>query len=360
MERKRYSHIDLLETIAIFFVIMYHSTLYVFDITESGTMLNYARYFARTILSTCVPLFFFANGYLLFNRNFDLKRHIKKTFRLVVLVFVWGVILMPIYMLISGEAFSVKVFLLSIFNLSIPWGMNLFWFIGALVCMYLLFPALKASYDTDRRAFLFFTLACFALTFGFVAGNQFLEFTGMVLHHKFTSMNYSILTMYNPFRGSYGYSFVYFCVGGLLYTYENKILQIPRRKRNCLAVAGMMLSCSFLFLIGVFYSKYYDGKMWDVVWNGYDTIFTFINVICIYVLCLSYNGKNKYITAISVNTLGIYFTHGLIIRLTRPWMKTIPALCNYTVNLLYAFFILCICLLICILIKKIPLLKKLV
>ncbi len=55
---KRIPHIDLLESIAILFVIMYHSTIYSYDIIENGRRLNYILYFGRTILSACVPLFF--------------------------------------------------------------------------------------------------------------------------------------------------------------------------------------------------------------------------------------------------------------------------------------------------------------
>ena len=358
--KKRFSHIDLLESIAIFFVVTYHSTLYTFDILQDNSILNNFLYFGRTILSTCVPLFFFANGYLLFNKEFILSKHIKKTIRLILLVFIWGLLLMPIYMIIAREPLRIKTIVLSLLNLDIPWGMNLFWFLGALICMYILFPALKALFDKSEKSFLSFTIACAVLTFGFVFGNQVLSFLSTVSHHNLGSLNYPALTMFNPFRGSYGYSFVYFCVGGLIYKYEDRILSVKRAKRNTIAIIGLLVSCGCLFLVGVFYSKYFDGKLWDVVWNGYDTVFTFFNVIFIYLLCLNYQKNNIFIRNISYNTLGIYFTHGTIIRLTRPWIKTQDLFCNLPVNLLYAFLIVCVCLLICILLRKIPVLNKLI
>lgn len=360
VEKKRFSHIDLLESIAIFFVVTYHSTLYSFDILQDNSIINYSLYFVRTILSTCVPLFFFANGYLLFNKEFILNKHIKKTIRLIILVFVWGLLLMPIYMLIAGEPLRIKTIIISLLNLDNPWGMNLFWFLGALVCIYILFPALKALFDKSKKSFLFFTIACALLTFGFVFGNQVLSFLSSVSHRNLGNLGYPALTIFNPFRGSYGYSFVYFCVGGLVNKNEDKILSVKSTTRNIIAIIGLFVSCACLFLVGVYYSKYVDGELWDVVWNGYDTIFTFFNVLFIYVLCLNYKKDNRFIKGISSNTLGIYFTHGLIIRLTRPWIKTQDIICNLPANLLYAFLIVCICFLICLLLRRIPILKNLI
>lgn len=153
--KKRLAHIDLLECIAILFVILYHSTLYFFDITKDAAVSNYLLYFGRTILSTCVPLFFFTNGYLLFNRTFNLRKHIFKIIRIILLVFVWAFLLMPTYLLIDGEPLKIGSILSNILYLTTDSWMNFFWFLGALICIYILFPALKALFDTNKKAFVF-------------------------------------------------------------------------------------------------------------------------------------------------------------------------------------------------------------
>lgn len=360
MEKKRLVHMDLLKCIAIFFVITYHSTLYFYDITQENSVINYLLYFSRTILSTCVPLFFFANGYLLFNKGFNTKKHVMKIFRLILLTLIWAFLLMPLYMIIAGVPLDIKTIFLSILQLDVSWSMNIFWFIGALICMYILFPALKALFDSNKEGFIFFIIACGILTFGLVLCNQVLMFTKIFFHHDLKSIDAPFITMINPFRGSYGYTFVYFCVGGLIYTYEDKIRAIPKLKRNLVSVIGILVSCTFLFLIGIYYSNFVDGKIWDVVWNGYDTIFTFFNVIFIYILCLNYTNNNYFIKIISSNTLGIYFTHRIIIRLTREWITLHDFLCNFLVNIIYAFLIMCVCLLICKIFRKIHILRKLI
>lgn len=83
MLEDRWSYIDILECIGIIFVIMYHTSTYNYDCLETNNALYVVRYLSRSLLSTCVPLFFFANGYLLFNRKFDLRKHIYKILKIV-------------------------------------------------------------------------------------------------------------------------------------------------------------------------------------------------------------------------------------------------------------------------------------
>lgn len=354
----RLTYIDLLESIAIFFVLLYHSKLYSTDFLSNNSTINYISYFFTTILSTCVPLFFFANGYLLFSKPFCLKKHIYKIIRIIVLVFIWAVLLIISYMLIADTPISIKEITLNILNLDFNWSMNLFWYLGALICIYILFPVLKIAFDSNKKIFVFFTVACAILTFGFVLVNEILSFVGVVSHHLI-SINYPAITMFNPFRGSYGYSFVYFCVGGLMYFYRDKILSISKLKRNLFSIIGIFISCICLFLVGIFYSKL-QGEMYDVVWYGYDTIFTFMNTIFIFILCLNYNKDHKFIRTISCNTLGIYFIHCFFIRLAKPYIETVDLFCNIPMNLLYSFAILCVSLAVILIIRKIPILKKLV
>ncbi|MBQ7992166.1 MAG: acyltransferase family protein [Solobacterium sp.] len=358
---RRYHHIDLMEAIGILFVVIYHSTLYKYNFV-TDTMLNgeiviyYIRYFLRTILSTCVPIFFFVNGYLLLSKSYDLSKHIQRTKHLMMMP-LWGLVLMPLYLLLDGQGISIKTAIINLLNITTEWGMNLFWFIGALIVIYIFFPALKALYDKDENSFLAFIVVMFILTFGIKLINQFLMFTGIVFHHHFTSVNYPLINMFIPIR-QYGYSFVYFCIGGLAFRYEKKLLCLDKKKRNLIAICTIVCSCAFLFLIGVFYSRYVLSDLWDVVWEGYDTIPTFINVIAIYTLTLNINKGHKLIEYVSKNTLGIYLFHGLIIRATRPYLKSIEFLCNYPVNIIYGLLIVLLSLMITRLLKSIPIVRN--
>ena len=359
VKQGRLAHIDLMESIAIFFVVTYHATAYSFDFLNYGSVSDYLLYFFRTILSTCVPIFFFANGYLLLNKSFDFKKHIKKIVHIVLIIFIWALILMPLYLFVSGQPISLKSIIVPVLNMDTGWSMNVFWYLGALICIYILFPLLKLAFDKDKKIFFFFTIVCGILTFGFKFFNEIVLLLSSFTHSLENGLELPILTMFNPFRGSFGYSFVYFCVGGILSEYEDKVLLISKTKRNVIPICGILISCTCLFAMGVLHSKLIKGEVWDIVWNGYDTVFTFLNVIFIYVICLNYKKDYSFIRNVSVNTLGIYFIHGLLLRLTNGIFE-FEILRNLPFNLVYSFVILCICLIISIVMKKIPVLKKLV
>ena len=61
----RYDFLDLLKASAIFSVILYHSFTAPYHILGGAPPIAYFRYFFRSILSTCVPIFFLVNGALL-------------------------------------------------------------------------------------------------------------------------------------------------------------------------------------------------------------------------------------------------------------------------------------------------------
>ncbi len=357
--KKRESHIDLLKVIAILLVIIYHSTLYGNDIISEPTPINYIQYLFKTTLSPCVCLFFLANGYLLFNRDLNLKKHIYKTVHLIILCGIWGIGKILIFMPIKNEYLSLSQIIKDLLNWKMGW-INSLWFLGALVCIYILFPILKVAYDKNKKIFYYFVSICTILTFGNTLLNEIgTIFCNVVLNKNITLQGYNFFNIFNPFRNICGYSFVYFCVGGCIYNYKEKILNINPLKRNLISLITLVISCLGLWAMGIYYSKI-SNEMWDVVWNGYDTIFTFINVICIYILCLNLNKDIGIIRLISCNTLGIYLIHEIIINLTIQHILSYPICCNIIFNIIYAIIVAIICLVISLILKKIPVVKKLV
>lgn len=355
----RLPYIDLLESIAIFFVVAYHATAYDFNFLQTGALSDYCEYFFRTIFSTCVPLFFFANGYLLFDKAFDLKKHVKKIVKLIVLIVIWALMLMAIYLKIEGQTISLNSIMVPILNLDTGYSINLFWYLGALIGIYIIFPLLKTTFDNNKKAFFFFVAICAVLTLGYDLANEIVLLMSTFTHSLETGLELPFVTMFNPFRGWWGYSIVYFCFGGIVRENKEKIISFSVKKRNVISLVGIVVSCSCLFAMGVLHSRFIHGQEWDIVWNGYDTIFTFLNVFFIYILTLNYKKDCKFIKEISVNTLGIYFMHGVLLKVTKEFLN-FSCLRNLPLNLLYSFIILCACLVICITLRKIPYVKKLI
>lgn len=366
-EKDRILYLDFLKFIATFFVLSYHFSMYSFNFIESGSALHYVYYLCRTILSTCVPIFFFVNGNLLFDKPLVLKKHIFRTLRYIGLVFVWCAVYILLILLFANDGYSMNDIASAFLNLDQAFGINILWYLGALVCIYILFPALKALFDTSKSGFLFFTVSCAVFTIGFGFINDILTFAEVLinrilseLHLQVYTLENEIFEMFNPFRGSFGYTVVYFCVGGLVRQHLRQILSVPTARRNATAFLCMTLSCTLLFLQGVFYSRYVDNSIWRIVWNGYDTVFTFINVLALFVLSLNYEKNNAFINAVSRHTLGIYLIHILIgATMTSVLMRYVSFTYLYQ-NILFTLCLLSVCLVLCMGMKKIPLLKHLI
>lgn len=357
--KSRLTWVDLLESIAIFMVILYHGSLYKYNFHDpviGNTGLIY--YFFNTILSTCVPLFFFVNGYLLFSKKFDLKKHFTKILRLILLVTIWSAITIFILMFINQEFFGIKEFFKHVWYRKMWWNHHL-WFIGSLVMVYIFFPLLKNVFDTNRKIFFYFFIVVTFLTFGNTLLNQALNVGKFFIGSSINANGKNYFDMFNPFYNIKGWVLVYFCFGGVVYHFRNHILQIPVKLRNIVSIIGIIISCLGLFGLGLILSSANPTVWpWDVVFSGYDSIFTFLNVVFIFSLCLNYKSRNRLITTISRNTLGIYLIHMILVSLTRPTFLKISLFCNLPGNLFYAFLILCASLGISLLIKKIPIIKK--
>lgn len=353
--KNRWHYIDLMKCIGMLFVIAYHSSTYSCSWMDTGEALSFLRYFFSTILSTCVPLFFFANGYLLLNKPFALKKHITKIVKIIFLTVLWGIIVIALLMPIENEYLSLGEFISYLWTWHQGW-INYLWYMGALVCIYVFFPLLKTTFDADKRAFVCFTVICAILTFGntFISDSASITLNIFKLYEGTGRVNF--FSKFNPFRDICGYSFVYFCVGGLAHDAKERIEKISARKRISAATLVIVLSCFGLFVTGIFLSKF-SGTTWDVVWNGYDTVFTFTNVIMLFVLSLSYKGECKLIRSIAENTLGIYFMHEVFIHLTRKYVINFPVFSTFIGCVIYAFAIMLLCLFVTKIMLKTPLIK---
>lgn len=357
-DSKRYIYIDWLETIAIFFVLVYHSSLWSADLIINPTLIQYIKYFLNTILSTCVPIFFFANGFLLFSKKFDLKKHIIKIIRIISLSLLWEVILLFVQVKTNHLEIAFK----EVMKILWSWQsgvIDILWFLGALVCIYIIFPIIKNVFDTNKRIFIYFVIVSFIFTFGNVFINESFTLLYNIIFHKNKIICENFFNIFNPFRGIYAYSFVYFCMGGICYMYIDKIQLIAIKISSIIAVLSLSLSCTGLFFLGIIFSKI-QMETWDVVWYGYDSIFTFFNVFIIFLLSLKIKNKVRIIRIISENTLGIYFTHGILLFSTRMYFRQEIDAFNLPMGLVYSLMIMVLCLGVCFIIKKIPILRCLI
>lgn len=225
--------------------------------------------------------------------------------------------------------------------------------------MYIFFPLLKLSFDSNKKIFIYFIIACTVLTFGntFMSHIATIVLNTIGLHNGMVTKNW--FNIFNPFRDYHGYTFVYFCMGGLAHGLVNRIQEIPIKIRNTVAVSIILCACTALFIVGLVLSNISE-QLWDVVWNGYDTAFTFVNVLMIFTLSLSYKKNYKIIRLISANTLGIYFMHIILMSFTKRFVVKIPFARSFMGCIIYSLALMILGLFLTKLLKKNPVTNKLV
>mgnify|MGYP003310791843 CR=1 FL=1 len=356
----RLHHIDFLKCLAIYLVLIYHGTLYNNAVYPDMPVSALLRYFSRSLLSACVPLFFFVNGYLLLPRPMDLKKHTRKMLRLMVVTCFWVLFLRLALQPYFGDYYTWETFWTDCWELRDGWN-NQLWYMGSLISVYLLFPVLKSAFDGDRRNFFWLTAVAVFLVFGSKAADLGVTVLRLLARNEYNMYynDFPVFYMFNPFSYRSGLALAYFCLGGAAWALEQRLQAVPARWRNLAATVGLLLCCAMLGIIGWRFSLY-RGKVWDQVWHGYDTVFTLGSVACLYVLSLNWQREVALVKVISANTLGIYLIHDLIHKYLSPSVMQFTSMQTLPGTLVYGAALLLITLGVCLVLKKIPLVKYLV
>ncbi|MEX0884660.1 MAG: acyltransferase family protein [Cyclobacteriaceae bacterium] len=351
--------LDLLKSIAIYFVIIYHFSYMEIDFIQHENFFVYLNYFLTTIFSTCVPIFFFINGALLFNKSsLVLKRHFFKILQIGALIFAWGIITQLALLPIRNETMSISEMIKNIWKLKEGW-VNHLWFLKAVVVIYIFFPILYTSYKEKRGHLWFFFAFVLLLTFGNTFYSNLRSVLAFFLDKNTHLIPKNHFGNFNPFYGFYGYSIGYFILGGIIFANRHFL---NHRKIRIFSSITLVVSMACLFLYGIIASLS-QNKIWDVVWYGYDSIFTAVNVICIFILSLSYEHQGgqigKAIALTGRNSLGIYLTHFIVGNFLDPYYLMFNSSPSFLSNMVYAFAILFLSLGVVVSLKQLPIVKYL-
>lgn len=332
---KRFDNIDLLESIAMLFVVIYHipSDLN-YDILCPHATKAIFNYVVYGVLSVCVPLFFLCNGFLLFQKRMDLRRHLKKTSKLVVLSMVWSIIYLLLYFFLNNKIDELRLTdVLSVLCDTTIYINNSIWYLHTLVVIYLLFPALKIVYDVAPKVFNYVVLV---VSVSLLAKYFVSDLATLITHNHFEK--YNIWGNFNPVNMPHSYALLYFLVGGImtrlvLVEGNNNVFIISKLPLTIhisvlvakgLLILVLVICITTIGFYGIYVSKL-DGQIYEHVFRGYGSIPTIISTICLFLLFLNYQSKNYMIKsslfAISSQSLGIYFFHIVVLRVLFKYFK---------------------------------------
>lgn len=246
---KRIPGLDIAKVFAMFQVVYIHFAFYTNNVANT--------FASRSVLSltvTCVPLFIAVNGAILFSRPFDMRKHVRRTIAAIVLLFLWRAIhLIVLRSLGAPELAPVQFASALIGGEAEGYVLGHFWFLYALVRLYVLFPLLKLAWDKYRRA-LYPLLAALFILYSCVDGIR----TGLLMVSG--DLYDGLAGIFNSFFAftplfSEGYLVLYFVGGALVFEFF-KSLQNPEgttatlsRKPVALALALAVVSSLLTVLV---------------------------------------------------------------------------------------------------------------
>ena len=318
---------DLAETIAALFVVTYHISTCDFLFFRNPGIGTAITTCFRSFLVICVPLFLMINGYLLLHKPLHFKSHMLRTLRLVFLTVFWGIGPMLVQLGLEGRSLGPIAFFKEIFTFDDLWGPTIFlWYMGAMVCIYLLLPMLHIAFEKNRPIFYAFLITAAVCTLGTRLVDQAVTLADWFSYRRFAAeAETNALSVLNPLGATRGFPFVYFCLGGLLPELQ-KLLEkrFPNPKRRNLFLTVLMVVSAAVHTLWFLFLYKKSGHYICPVWNGYNTLSGAIISICALFLCLNWQGSpaglQRVFRTVSENSFGIYLMHMMPVLVLRVYL----------------------------------------
>lgn len=315
---------DIAKSLAMLFVVILHYSFYTryYSSGIAGTLLT-------TLCVACVPLFFAVNGALLLPRPLDIRKHVHKTLTIVAVLAVWKTIVALFCVFVDRThpapiGTLIKNFLR--FQLGGGFGdypVGYFWFMNALLAVYLIYPLVKLMFDDPSRIALRAALGViFALTVGKDTLVVLLDMLGAATHHELASILGSLDEFY--IFGSYGYVLLYFTVGGLVARammpegLKGGIQGIRWPLRSISRpIAALLIVLCYAISFGIQRFQHATKGTNLTIDYGYWLLPTFTATILALMLCLTVRTQIPPIRVpaetVGRNTFGIYMLHMMAI-----------------------------------------------
>lgn len=304
---ERFAGLDLLKAIAILLVVFVHDNDIFIDFLSKQDIWTYTNYGLYSLVALCVPILFFVNGALVMNKPFDARRFFLKTVKIAALTVIWGVLTLAVLMLLHGDTFSIGGFLRDLWYWKQDY-INHLWFLQTLVMIYLFLLVAIPAWQARTSGFRLLMITLLVLTAGnalLLAGANVLQ---AVLHIEVIQGQFNFFNQFNPFTGTFGYSFAYVLLGGWIFANRER-LNTKRWRRIALAafLGAMLLFIGYGMTLSLSNGTRYLFGTFD-----YGSIFAFVATVALSILALGYQGEGwfgKLISLIGRNTMSIYLLH---------------------------------------------------
>ena len=287
---KRDINIDFLKIVACIAVIGLHTLQK--NLSTVNALIHYFCGFA-------IPVFFFSTGYILLQRKeITVKYCIKKCLNIVRVVIIWNVgvnLCIVCLKFLLGKEFDFISFLQDIsYRPFIQKGrMWQFWYLGAMIILYLLLPIIhNAIYGDNKKWVRFwriFALICVCIQVVSLCMNAPIQ--------KNVIQTFRVWTWIQ-----------YFSLGGGTALFALIINKITLKQHIFMLMILSAINVVYQFLIGSFiihntFAEYVYDSLFEIIW---------IIIIVSFVIRVDLNAIGKYIEFLSSLTMGVFIIHPLI------------------------------------------------
>lgn len=336
-ENKRILYFDILNIIACLSVVYLHCNGIVHQFTNTrawkgALIIEVLCYFA-------VPIFLMLSGANLLNykSKYDTKAFFKKRLmKVLVPYFVWSLI----YYIVYFKGFIPKDFVIKFLNCDIK---PVFWFFPTILWLYLIMPLFASLVENkDLKTLKYFAIIIFISV--------------SCIPYIFSIFGKNTPSIFSCLEGIIGYS-LYLILGYILSKTD-----VEKEKRIVIyLIAVLCLAFRYTY---TYYFSIQEGMVNRNSW-GYLSIICVIPSIAVFLFVKNIKW-NTYIndkfsvlfSKISSCSFGVYLMHILIKDIVTSFLKLDDTTLFY--RLLFPIFLYFICVVVAYLIKKIPLIKKIV
>ena len=359
--RQRIFGFDLLKAFALYFVIMIHFVPLFYG--GSGNVLP----LITVLASGATTIFFMINGFLLFSKPLNARKHYQKTIQTLLSLLIWRVITYFAFCAVYGREVSgfsgtrILSYILGTDFDGVVMGYS--WFMYSLIGMWFIFPVLKLCYDQpDGKIYIgililiLFLILCVSGS-GDLVNNLIQRRSGHT-----NELSFEGLYRLNVF-GDQGRWIISFMIGGLL----RDIAAFIERKLKKAGFLGFVLAGWLITWFSLYCVLRIQGKASgqigfslndDVRLNTSLLLHSFLSCLLFSKINIHHKIIRRPAEEIGKNTLGIYYIHFIPVVWIQIHLRDVllphPLLGGVTVPMIILF----ICLVLVMVLKKIPFIRK--
>lgn len=345
MQKERLYYLDLLRFVAVCAVILIHASAPFVSHCEGTTIEFILGNIFDGISRLGVPLFLMISGALMLDERRDFRCR-KSALRLLYIFLIWSFLYTVVFCVFLPYVRKEPIDLISVLSHFIR-GHSHLWYMYAIIGLYLITPILRSFVkESNRKIVFYFILLC--LVFQFT--NPFIQLILNVL--PFDNLSSESLRTYTYVFERLSPDFV----GGLTVYYVTGwyIAHAELSKKNIALLCGAgLLGVISIVLLTQLFPDHYE------LMYAYESVLVFFYAVAVFLLVKKYykptEKKKQVFSFLSKYTFGIYLVHIFVWNIVEVLLGD-----NIFFVPLIALITFSLSLLICFILSKIPVLKKII